>query len=104
MRIKTKNKRTEERNKKSMVKLNESITGYDLAELLGDENGIFEAISPNGERYQVVTRVGQSIVHLRSFARGNEYQSSPKTWQVRKIGELRSEQETTRQETIRQGN
>lgn len=33
------------------MKLNESLTTYDIAEALQGETGKFEVISPNGERY-----------------------------------------------------
>ncbi len=74
-----------------MYKVNETMTGYDLAELLQGESGIFEATSPAGERFQIVSRAGQSISNLR-------YQPTAKTenstWRVRKVGELRNEQQT----------
>ena len=43
------------------MKMNETITGYDLAELLHGESGLFEATTPAGEKVHVVNRVGQSI-------------------------------------------
>ena len=74
-----------------MYKVNETITGYDLAELLHGESGIFEGTTPSGERFQIVSRAGQSISNLR-------LQPDKKTdnvlWRVRKVGELRAEQET----------
>jgi len=75
-----------------MFRVNETITGYDLAELLHGESGIFEAISPTGEKLQVVCRAGQSISNLR-FLTEKKKTENP-TWRVRKIGELRLEQET----------
>jgi hypothetical protein len=76
------------------MKLNESVTGYDLAELLHGESGIFGACSPNGEKFQVVTRAGHSISNQRPYGAGAKQSSQPRTWRVRKIGELRREQET----------
>jgi hypothetical protein len=76
-----------------MLKINESVSGYDLAELLHGESGIFEANAPSGEKFQVVSRAGHSITNLRPF----EYESGkqqPRLWRARKIGELRLEQET----------
>ncbi len=35
-----------------MYRVNETITGYDLAELLHGESGIFEGTSPSGERFR----------------------------------------------------
>jgi len=74
-----------------MYKVNETITGYDLAELLHGESGIFEGTSPSGERFQIVSRAGQSISNLR--LQPNKKSENP-LWRVRKLGELRAEQET----------
>jgi hypothetical protein len=74
-----------------MYKVNETITGYDLAELLHGESGIFEGTSPSGERFQIVSRAGQSISNLR--LQPNKKSENP-LWRVRKVGELRNEQET----------
>lgn len=46
------------------MKLNESITTYDIAEALQGENGKFEVTSPTGERYFVTCQHGYSIVSL----------------------------------------
>jgi len=75
-----------------MFRVKETITGYDLAELLNGESGIFEAISPTGEKLQVICRAGHSISNLR-FLTEKKKTENP-TWRVRKIGELRLEQET----------
>jgi hypothetical protein len=74
-----------------MYKVNETITGYDLAELLHGESGIFEATAPAGEKFQVVCRAGHSISNLRLVP---EKKSDSPLWRVRKVGELRNEQET----------
>ena len=74
-----------------MFKVNESFTGYDLAELLHGESGIFEANSPTGEKFQVVCRAGHSISNLRLIP---EKKSDAPLWRVRKVGELRAEQQT----------
>ena len=74
-----------------MYKVNETFTGYDLAELLHGESGIFEGTSPSGEKFQVVCRAGNSISNLRLLP---EKQSDNPLWRVRKIGELRTEQQT----------
>jgi hypothetical protein len=74
-----------------MYRVNETITGYDLAELLHGESGIFEGTSPSGERFQIVSRAGQSISNLR--LQPNKKSENP-LWRVRKVGELRAEQET----------
>jgi hypothetical protein len=75
-----------------MFRVNETITGYDLAELLHGESGIFEATSPTGEKLQVVCRAGHSISNLR-FQSEKKKTDNP-VWRVRKVGELRLEQET----------
>jgi len=74
-----------------MYKVNETISGYDLAELLHGESGIFEGISPSGERFQVVCRAGHSISNLR--LQPDKKGESP-LWRVRKVGELRAEEQT----------
>ena len=38
------------------MKLNDSISTYDVAEALQGETGKFEVTSPNGERYFVTTQ------------------------------------------------
>ncbi len=63
-----------------MYKVNETITGYDLAELLHGESGIFEGTSPSGERFNLRLQPDKK--------------SENPLWRVRKVGELRAEQET----------
>src|SRR5215472_7947857 len=46
------------------MKLNDSITTYDVAEALQGESGKFELTSPNGERYFITCQPGHSIVSL----------------------------------------
>ena len=75
-----------------MLKVNETVTGYDLGELLHGEAGMFEAIAPGGDKFQCVARSGHSITNLRPL--GETRKSNALTWRVRKIGELRSEQDT----------
>ena len=48
------------------MKLNDSISTYDVAEALQGETGKFEVTSPNGERYFVTCQPGHSIVSLES--------------------------------------
>jgi hypothetical protein len=43
------------------MKLNDSITTYDVAEALQGETGKFEVTSPNGERYFVTCQPGHSL-------------------------------------------
>jgi hypothetical protein len=73
-----------------MYKVNETITGYDLAELVHGESGIFEATAPGGEKFQLVCRAGHSISNLRLLP--VDRADNP-LWRVRKIGELRTEQQ-----------
>ena len=47
------------------MKLNDSITTYDIAEALQGENGKFEVTSPTGERYFVTCQPGHSISSIR---------------------------------------
>jgi hypothetical protein len=42
------------------MKLNDSISTYDVAEALQGETGKFEVTSPNGERYFVTCQPGHS--------------------------------------------
>ena len=76
-----------------MLGINESVKGYDLAELLNAENGIFEATAPSGEKYQVISRAGHSITNFRQI-QGRSRNQEKLIWNVRKIGELRLEQDT----------
>ena len=46
------------------MKLNDSITTYDIAEALQGETGKFEVTSPTGERYFVTCQPGHSITSL----------------------------------------
>ena len=77
-----------------MLKINETVAGYDLAELLHGESGIFEATSPVGEKFQCVCRAGASISNLRPITAHTAPDSQQKAWRARKIGELRLEQQT----------
>ena len=79
--------------KKNMLKVNETANGYDIAELLQGESGIFEATAPNGERFQVISRSGHSITNFRPVREQNQQSSQNYTWHVRKVGDLRSEQD-----------
>ncbi len=63
------------------MKLNDSITTYDIAEALQGENGKFEVTSPTGERYIVTAQPGQSITSLEWA--GNETNTQP--FVVRKV-------------------
>ncbi len=75
-----------------MIKINETITGYDLGELLQGEAGLFEATAPGGDKFQVVARAGHSITNLRPIQESKK--AAQPAWRVRKVGELRGEQET----------
>ena len=65
------------------MKLNDSITTYDVAEALQGETGKFEVTSPNGERYFVSCQPGHSIVSLEWA--GNEPNLQP--FLVRKVAQ-----------------
>lgn len=53
------------------MRLNETITAYDIAEALQGESGKFEVTSPTGERYFVTCQPGHSIVSME-WAGNNE--------------------------------
>ena len=76
----------------NVLKVNETVTGYDLGELLHGEAGLFEAVAPGGDKFQCVARAGHSITNLRPISESRK--QNAQTWRVRKIGELRSEQDT----------
>ena len=76
----------------NVLKVNETVTGYDLGELLHGEAGLFEAVGPGGDKFQCVARAGHSITNLRPISESRK--QNAQTWRVRKIGELRSEQDT----------
>lgn len=65
------------------MKLNDSITTYDIAEALQGEQGKFEVTSPTGERYIVTAQPGQSITSLECA--GNEPNNQP--FVVRKVAQ-----------------
>ncbi len=65
------------------MKLNESLTTYDIAEALQGESGKFEVISPNGERYFVTCHPGHSIVSMEWA--GSELNLQP--FLVRKVAQ-----------------
>ncbi len=74
-----------------MINLNESLLAYDPAEVLKDEVGKFEVTSPTGEKFSVICRAGQSITNIRVETKGHHFQQ----WHIRKVGDLRSAEETT---------
>jgi hypothetical protein len=65
------------------MKLNDSITTYDIAEALQGETGKFEVTSPSGERYFVTVHPGHSITSLEWA--GNESNLQP--FLVRKVAQ-----------------
>ena len=65
------------------MKLNDSISTYDVAEALQGEIGKFEITSPNGERYFVTCQSGHSIVSLEWA--GDE--PNPQPFLVRKVAQ-----------------
>ncbi len=73
-----------------MINLNETLLAYDPAEALRDEVGKFEVTSPTGEKFSVVCRTGHSITNIRIETKGHPNQQ----WHIRKVGELRSTEET----------
>ena len=65
------------------MKLNDSISTYDVAEALQGETAKFEVTSPNGERYFVTAQPGHSIISLEWA--GSEPNSQP--FLVRKVAQ-----------------
>jgi hypothetical protein len=55
---------TENETEEVPMKLNDSISTYDVAEALQGESGKFEVTSPNGERYFVTCLPGHSIASI----------------------------------------
>lgn len=73
-----------------MLNLGQKLQTVDVAKALHNENGIFEATSPQGEILRVECRQGYSVSSITSHDNGN--------WQVHKIAELpaRSEEQEPR--------
>ena len=65
------------------MKLNDSITTYDVAEALQGEQGKFEVTSPTGERYFVTCHPGHSISSIE-WAGG---ESNVQPFLVRKVAQ-----------------
>src|ERR1041384_4108801 len=76
-----------------MLKINESVTAFDVAEVLQDESGIFEAVSPQGEKYQLICRSGRSITNFRPLEHHRGKGPQGHAGRVRRVGKLRLEQE-----------
>ena len=74
-----------------MLNVNETVTGYDPAELLEGESGVFKAISPEGKEFQFVVRPDDSITNIPPI----EPEFAHKVWLIRKISELRLEPRMT---------
>jgi hypothetical protein len=66
------------------MKLNETITTYDVAEALQGESGKFEVTSPNGEKYLVTCAPGHSIESLEWA--GHEANQQP--FLIRKVAQV----------------
>lgn len=64
-----------------MYKLGQNVQTRDVGKALYNENGVFEAISPTGERFRVECEAEASITSLVSL-------SSQGTWQLTKIAEV----------------
>jgi hypothetical protein len=73
-----------------MMSINESIICFDPAEALRSESGVFEGVSPGGERFQFVCRFGRSITNVRYAPDRHE---AKREWLLKKVAELRTEQE-----------
>jgi hypothetical protein len=73
-----------------MLGINETIICYDPAEALNAESGVFEGLSPSGERFQFVCRPGRSITNVRYTP--EHHNEGKREWLLKKVAELRSEQ------------
>jgi len=73
-----------------MLNINDTINGFDVAELLQSESGVFEATSPSGEKYRVVCRQGASITNFRPT---EKHEQAARTWSVRKVGEIQRQEQ-----------
>ncbi len=65
------------------MKLNDTISTYDVAEALQGETGKFEVTSPGGERYFVTCLPGHSIVSLECASS----ELNPQPFLVRKVAQ-----------------
>lgn len=75
-----------------MYQVNETLQALDPAEALKGESGVFEAVSPQGGQFKIVCRSGHSIVNIRPTE--HPQQGQTQTWRLRKVAELRTEQDT----------
>lgn len=64
-----------------MYKISEQFQTHDLGKALQTEQGVFEAVSPTGQRFRVEAQHNHSIVSLTC-------PENPGNWQVTKIAEL----------------
>lgn len=72
------------------LELNESIYAMDPAEALRSETGVFELISPAGQKFQAVCRPNHSISSLKHLS---EVKGGPNTWRIKKVADIRNETE-----------
>jgi hypothetical protein len=73
------------------LELNEVIYAMDPAEALRSEHGVFELVSPAGQKFQAVCRPNHSITSIRNI---NDVKGASNTWRIRKVASLRNEAET----------
>ena len=72
-----------------MLQVNETVIAYDLAEALSGESGKFR-VSYGNQEFTVTARAGHSIASARPISHNG---GSPEPWRIRKVAELRLEQE-----------
>jgi hypothetical protein len=72
------------------LELNESIYAMDPAEALRSETGVFELVSPTGQRFQATCRPNHSISSLKQLT---EVKGAPNTWRIKKVADIRYESE-----------
>lgn len=67
-------------------KINDQFQAADLGKVLLGEQGVFEAVSPNGLRLRVEAKPGHSITSLTC-------PENPGNWNITKIAELTNAQQ-----------
>lgn len=76
-----------------MYRLGQNVQTRDIGKALYNENGVFEAISPSGERLRVECEANASITSLVSLAPQG-------TWQLTKIAEVPATQPAEEEQPI----
>lgn len=70
------------------LELNETIYALDPAEALRSESGVYELVSPTGEKFQVVCRPHHSISSFRQIP---EQKGLSHAWRIKKVADMRND-------------